>query len=69
MLIVPQTSRRPGACRPMVIGGLALLFTLWSGVTACKMLVKLSPALQDVKSLVAYPCVLMYGSFALLTSY
>jgi hypothetical protein len=48
---------------------LAVLFAGWSGVTAARVLSQVSPALQEVQSLIMYPCFLMYGSFALLTVY
>jgi hypothetical protein len=53
----------------LAVAVLALLFTGWSAITAAKVLARLAPALQRMKSLVAYPCFLMYAAFALLTSY
>lgn len=53
----------------LLVGALALLVTAWSAITAAKVLARLSPALHDVRALVMYPCFLMYGAFALLTSY
>ena len=44
-------------------------WSLWSALTAAKVLGRMSPALQDVQSLMVYPCLLMYGSFALLGVY
>jgi hypothetical protein len=42
---------------------------LWSAVTAAKVLGRMSPALQEVRTLLMYPCLLMYASFALLGVY
>lgn len=42
---------------------------LWSALTASKVLARASPALQEVRSLLLYPCLLMYASFALLGVY
>ena len=48
---------------------LAVLCAAWSAATASKVLAKVSPALSEVRGLVAVPCFLMYSSFALLTIY
>lgn len=56
-------------CRGPISVALAVLASIWSGITASKVLARVSPALQDMKALVAYPCFLMYGAFALLTVY
>lgn len=48
---------------------LSALGTLWSALTAAKVFARLSPALQDARWLLVYPCALMYGSFALLGVY
>lgn len=48
---------------------LSLAGAVWSAVTASKVLARQSPGLQESRSLMAYPCLLMYGSFALLGAY
>lgn len=48
---------------------LSLGGAVWSALTAAKVLARMSPGLQEVKSLMYYPCFLMYGSFALLGVY
>ena len=46
-----------------------MLAVLWSGVSAAKLLARRSPVLEDHLWLIAYPCLLMYSAFALLTIY
>lgn len=48
---------------------LSVAGALWSALTASKVLGRMSPALQDARWLMFYPCTLMYGSFALLGVY
>ncbi len=36
---------------------------------ASRILVTKSPGLEEQRSVLAYPCLLIYGSFALLTAY
>ncbi|KIZ06690.1 hypothetical protein MNEG_1267 [Monoraphidium neglectum] len=60
LLLVP---RGPASVALSVAGA------VWSAVTASKVLARISPGLQDSRSLMVYPCLLMYGSFALLGVY
>ncbi len=48
---------------------LAAVAVLWSGMSAAKLFARRSPVLEDHLSLIAYPCLLMYSAFALLTIY
>jgi len=76
-LLTPQQSLQahpPHSIKPINYRGpagvaLSAAGTVWSAVTAAKVLGRMSPALQDVKTLMIYPCMLMYGSFALLGVY
>ena len=47
----------------------AALAVLWAAYTASKMFVKRSPALMEQRGVIAYPCLLMYIAFAMLTLY
>jgi hypothetical protein len=60
---------QPASHRGPVGIALSMGGALWSAVTAAKVLGRLSPALQEVRSLLIYPCLLMYSSFALLGVY
>lgn len=42
---------------------------LWAGQTASRLFCRRSPLLGDQQAVVLYPCLLMYGSFALLSLY
>lgn len=48
---------------------LAVACTLWAAHTAAKLFTKRTPLLETYQSLIAYPCLLMYSAFALLTVY
>eukprot|EP00775_Hariotina_reticulata_P010855 gene10855-11009_t len=48
---------------------LAILATAWCALIAATVLARISHALAEVRSLVMFPCFLLYGSFALLTVY
>ncbi|KAI8466887.1 MAG: hypothetical protein J3K34DRAFT_432316 [Monoraphidium minutum] len=48
---------------------LSALGAVWSAITAAKVLARMSPGLQEARSLMVAPCLLMYGSFALLGVY
>jgi hypothetical protein len=48
---------------------LAILATAWCALIAAAVLSRISHALAEVRSLVMFPCFLLYGSFALLTVY
>lgn len=60
LLLVP---RGPASVALSVAGA------IWSALTAAKVLARMSPALQESRSLLMYPCFLMYSSFALLGVY
>lgn len=59
----PFTPRGPASVA-LSAGG-----ALWSALTASKVLGRMSPALNEIRSLMLYPCLLMYASFALLGVY
>lgn len=59
----------PALCRGTATIALAVLAVLWSGTTAAKLFTKRSPVLEDHVYLIAYPCLLMYSAFALLSIY
>ena len=48
---------------------LAALAVLWAARTASRLFVRRSPALEDFRYLLAYPCLLMFAAFALLNVY
>lgn len=47
----------------------AALAVLWSGQTAATLFCRRSPLLDGQQTVVLYPCVLMYSTFALLSLY
>ncbi|KAG2488605.1 hypothetical protein HYH03_012923 [Edaphochlamys debaryana] len=47
----------------------ALACTLWAGLTAARIFARRCPALEDMTYILMYPCLLTYGTFALLISY
>lgn len=49
--------------------GLGSLCTLWAAHSAARILGRRSVALDDVRSLVLLPCILLYAAFAMLTLY
>lgn len=55
--------------RGALTAGLAVLCTLWAALTAAKISVRRCQALQELQSLIAFPCMLMYGAFAMLSLY
>lgn len=55
--------------RGMVPYSTAAVAVLWAAFTASKMFVKRSPALEEQRGVIAYPCMLMYIAFAMLTLY
>jgi hypothetical protein len=55
--------------RGLPSAALALLSAAWSAAVASKALVAKSPGLDEQRSLLAVPCLLVYGAFALLTAY
>lgn len=60
-LLLPRRSRAAA-----LLGGVAVL---WAAATATRMFVERTPGLKGKASLVAYPALLMYMAFALLTLY
>lgn len=56
-------------CRGLPSAALAILAAVWSSLVASRILVTKSPGLEEQRSILAYPCLLIYGSFALLTAY
>ena len=56
-------------CRGSLPSLLAVPAVLWAAFTASRMFVRRSPALEDLRWHVAYPCLLMYSAFSLLTVY
>lgn len=58
VLLIPR-----GTAQPV----LAVIATLWSAITASKILTKKQSGLEESRALVLYPCLLLYSSFALLT--
>ena len=46
-----------------------MLSAAWSAAVASKILVAKSPGLDEQRGLLAVPCLLVYGAFALLTAY
>jgi hypothetical protein len=56
-------------CRGTATLLLAALAVIWSGVTAARLFTKRTPMLADHFSIIAYPCLLMYSAFALLSIY
>jgi hypothetical protein len=57
------------ACRGPVLVASAVVATLWSGISAAKLVVRRSPSLSHVVPVLTYTCSLLYASFALLTVY
>ena len=53
----------------MVLALLAAVVVIWCTVVATKMFVIHTPSLLDHRILVAYPCMLFYSAFALLSLY
>ena len=47
----------------------AAVAVLWASHTAARLFVRRSPLLDGQHSVVLYPCLLMYGCFALLSLY
>lgn len=48
---------------------LALLCTAWSALTASSIFARRCPALEDLKGIIMFPCLLTYGTFTLLSLY
>jgi hypothetical protein len=59
----------PPSRRGLPSAALALLAAAWSAAVASKVLVAKSPGLDEQRGLLAVPCLLVYGAFALLTAY
>lgn len=58
------------ACRRSTASlALAAGAVLWASQTAARLFVRRSPLLDGQHSVVLYPCILMYSSFALLSLY
>lgn len=68
-LLMSGTACITYVCRGLVSNVLAVACTLWAAHTASKLFTKRTPLLEDYQSLIAYPCLLMYSAFALLTVY
>ncbi len=64
-----ELMRLPWVCRGTATVALAVVAVLWSGMTAARLFTKRSPALEEHLYLIAYPCLLMYSAFALLSIY
>lgn len=47
----------------------AVLATVWSGHTASRLFQRRCASLEDAGGLLLYPCLLLYGAFALLSVY
>ena len=60
---------RPSARRGTLPALFAVPCVLWAAATASRMFVRRSPVLEDLRWHVAYPCLLMYAAFSLLTVY
>lgn len=55
--------------RGPVVLAVAVLSTIWSGVTAAKLITRRSPSFADLFPVLAYPCILVFSSFAILSVY
>lgn len=49
--------------------GVAAGAVLWAAQTAARLFCRRSPLLEGQQSVVLYPCLLMYSTFALLSLY
>lgn len=50
----------------LLLGGAC---TVWSALTASRIFARRCPVLEDMKTIIMYPCLLTYGTFALLILY
>ncbi|KAG2428412.1 hypothetical protein HXX76_011532 [Chlamydomonas incerta] len=50
----------------LAVGGAC---TAWAALTASRIFARRCPALEDLKGVIMYPCVLTYATFALLVAY
>lgn len=55
--------------RGMLSFGLAVVCTMWSGDTASRIVVRRTPALEGMQTLVFLPCLLCYSAFMMLCVY
>lgn len=56
-------------CRGYIAAGAGAVVSLWCASLASRLFVRRSPVLVHYRNLVAYPCLLAYSAFALLTLY
>lgn len=55
--------------RSLVLIALAIVCSVWGGLTSARILGRKNPVLEELQPLVVYPCTLLYGAFALLSVY